>query len=59
MRFLEHQRDARAQTLRLLWLFALMLVLLVLAVNAALALAWRLMVGGAWFGYPRYFFGLI
>lgn len=56
MRFLEHQRDARGRTLRLLLLFGLMLVLLVLAVNAALALAWRLMVGGAWLGYPRYFF---
>jgi len=56
MRFFEHQRQARAQTLRLLALFALMVGLLVAAVNGALALAWRLMVGGGWLGYPRYFF---
>lgn len=56
MRFFEHQREARAQTARLLLLFALMVGLLVLAVNGALALAWRLTVGGGWLGYPRYFF---
>ncbi|MDB5870010.1 MAG: peptidase Ste24p [Polaromonas sp.] len=39
------------QTLRLLLLFGLALVL---AVNGALALAWRLVSPG-WTGYPAYF----
>ena len=59
MRFFEHQRDARGQTRRLLLWFALTLGLLVLAVNAALALGWGLS-GGFWMGgpprFPRYFF---
>ena len=42
MRFFEQQRRARAQTTRLLLLFALTLLMLVVAVNAALALTWRL-----------------
>ena len=55
MRFLEQQRQARAQTARLLLLFALTLLVLVVAVNAALALTWRLV---AWqdAAYPAYFF---
>ena len=55
MRFFEQQRQARALTVRLLLLFALTLFLLVIAVNAALALTWRLLV---WqdAAYPMYFF---
>ena len=55
MRFFEQQRRARAQTTRLLALFALALLLLVFAVNAALAITWRLV---AWqdVAYPAYFF---
>ena len=55
MRFFEQQRQARAQTTRLLLLFALTLFVLVVAVNAALALTWRLI---AWqdAAYPAYFF---
>ncbi len=55
MRFFEQQRQARAQTVRLLLLFALMLLVLVFAVNAALALTWRFV---AWqdAAYPVYFF---
>lgn len=61
MRFFELQREARSQTLRLLLLFALTLVALVLAMNAALAAVWQLASGAltgfsAWRGYPRYFF---
>ncbi|MEZ5663565.1 MAG: M48 family metalloprotease [Burkholderiaceae bacterium] len=58
MRFFEHQRDARDRTRRLLVLFALTVVLLVGAVNLALALAWGLTwafwVPGA-FNLPRHF----
>jgi heat shock protein HtpX len=57
MRFFEQQEIARAQTVRLLLLFALTLFGLVLAVNGALALTWRL----AWptgIGYPAYFFSV-
>ena len=43
MRFFKQQRQARAQTVRLLLLFALTLLVLVIAVNAALALTWRLL----------------
>ena len=55
MRFFEQQERARAQTVRLLLLFALTLLMLVVAVNAALALTWRLV---AWqeAAYPAYFF---
>ena len=55
MRFFEHQREAKAQTLRLLMLFAVTLVFLIVAVNGALALTWRLV---AWqnTAYPAYFF---
>ncbi len=59
MRFFDHQRKARVQTRRLLLWFALTLGLLVLGVNAALALAWGLS-GGFWVAdapvFPRYFF---
>lgn len=58
MLIFESQRDARGRTLRLLLAFALTVALLVVAVNAALALAWGLTwsfwIPGA--GYPRYFF---
>ncbi|NIC42931.1 M48 family metalloprotease [Aquabacterium sp. A08] len=57
MRFFQFQRDARGQTRRLLVWFALMVALLVLAVNAVLALAWWLTVGGG-LGYPRHFFAV-
>jgi nitrogen fixation/metabolism regulation signal transduction histidine kinase len=55
VRFFEQQRQARAQTVRLLGLFALTLLVLLIAVNAALALTWRLV---AWreAAYPAYFF---
>ena len=55
MRFFEQQRQARAQTTRLLFMFALTLLVLVAAVNAALALTWRLV---AWqdAAFPAYFF---
>jgi len=55
----ESQRAARGQTRQLLVAFALTVLLLVLAVNAALALAWGLS-WGFWapvaVGYPRHFF---
>lgn len=43
MRFWDQQHDARSETLRLLLAFAVATVLLVLAVHAALVLAWWLM----------------
>ncbi|MEW6707494.1 MAG: M48 family metalloprotease [Pseudomonadota bacterium] len=55
MRFRRHQEAAQAATLRLAMLFALVLLALVLAVNAVLALAYRLsfpMLAG----YPNFFF---
>ena len=55
MRFFERQQTARAQTLRLLVLFGLTVLGLVLAVNAALALTWRVVTPG-FTGYPAYFF---
>jgi heat shock protein HtpX len=57
----ESQRDARGRTRRLLLLFALTVLLLVLAVNAALVLAWGLS-WGFWAplggGLPRHFFAV-
>jgi heat shock protein HtpX len=55
MRFFERQETARAQTLRLLVLFGFTVLLLVLAVNAALAITWRVVTPG-FSGYPAYFF---
>jgi len=55
VRFFRQQEEARAQTARLLALFALTVALLVLAVNAGLALTWRL-VWPTGDGYPAYFF---
>jgi heat shock protein HtpX len=55
MRFFERQETARAQTVRLLVLFALTVLALVLAVNAALAVTWRVVTPG-FSGYPAYFF---
>ncbi|MCE1250350.1 MAG: M48 family metalloprotease [Comamonadaceae bacterium] len=43
MRFWQHQDSARAQTRRLLWAFALAVLLLVLGVHGALLLAWWLL----------------
>jgi Zn-dependent protease with chaperone function len=57
MRFFEAQEQARGQTLRLLLLFGLTVVALVLAVNGALALTWRLL-SPDWLGYPAYFFSV-
>lgn len=50
MRFFERQEQARRQTLWLL-LFGVTVIALVLAVNAALALTWRLVSPG-FSGYP-------
>lgn len=61
MRFFEFQREARGETARLLLAFGLTVVLLVVAVNAALALAWGL-TWGFWMPgaltYPRHFFAV-
>ncbi len=58
MLIFESQREARVRTLRLLLAFGVAVLLLVVLVNAALALAWGLTwsfwVHGA--GYPHYFF---
>ena len=59
MLIFESQRDARGQTRRLLWLFALTVLLLVVTVNLALLVGWGLTwafwkPGG--FSLPRYFF---
>ena len=58
MLIFESQREARVRTLRLLLAFGVAVLLLVVLVNAALALAWGLTwsfwVPGA--GYPHYFF---
>lgn len=43
MRFWDRQRDARSATRRLLWAFAGAVLVLLVAVHAALALAWWLM----------------
>ena len=59
MLIFESQREARGATRKLLWAFALTVLLLLLAFNAALALAWGL-TWGFWvpseMQYPRYFF---
>lgn len=55
MRFRRHQEAARGQTRRLLVLFALIVLVLVLAVNAALALAYHLSFPLA-HDYPALFF---
>ncbi|RYX88681.1 MAG: peptidase M48 [Comamonadaceae bacterium] len=57
MRFFEQQEQARAQTARLLVLFAITVFGLVLAVNAALAITWRVVTPG-FHGYPAYFFSV-
>lgn len=57
MRFFEAQEQARGQTRRLLLLFVLTVVALVLAVNGALALVWRLITSG-FIAYPAYFFSV-
>lgn len=60
MLIFESQREARGETRKLLLVFALTVLLLLLAVNAALALAWGLTwsfwVPGA--GFPRHFFAV-
>ncbi|MEO6017749.1 MAG: M48 family metalloprotease [Polaromonas sp.] len=57
MRFFEQQEQARAQTWRLLFLFALTVLGLLVAVNLALALTWRLVAMGS-AGYPAHFFAV-
>jgi len=61
MRFFEFQRDARGQTRKLVFAFAVTVLLLVVAVNAALALAWGL-TWGFWvpgeMRYPRHYFAV-
>lgn len=56
MLIFESQRQARGRTLRLLLAFFLTVLLLVLAVNGALALALGVPWLPAGLGYPRYFF---
>ena len=55
MLYFEQQQRARAQTWRLLFLFALTVLGLLIAVNLALAMTWRLVAMGS-AGYPAYFF---
>ena len=55
MRFFGQQNEARARTRQLLLLFALAVALLVLAINAGLALTWWLVTSG-FSSYPAYFF---
>ena len=61
MRFFDFQRDARGETRRLLFAFGLTVLLLLVAVNAALALAWGLS-WGFWMPgelrFPRHFFAV-
>ena len=57
MLFFEQQEEARAQTRRLLVLFALTVLGLLVAVNLALALTWRLVAMGH-AGYPAHFFAV-
>lgn len=61
MRFFESQRDARRRTRRLVLGFAFTVAVLVLAVNAALALAWGLS-GAFWvpgpMAFPRHFWAV-
>ena len=61
MRFFEFQREARGETSRLLLAFGVTVLLLLVAVNAALALAWGLS-WGFWMPgaltYPRHFFAV-
>lgn len=61
VRFFEFQRDARGQTRKLVIAFAVTVLLLVVAVNAALALAWGL-TWGFWvpgeMRYPRHYFAV-
>jgi Zn-dependent protease with chaperone function len=55
MRFRQHQATAQAQTLRLFGWFAVLLVVLTLAVNLLLALAYRVLMPLG-LGYPALFF---
>jgi Zn-dependent protease with chaperone function len=55
-RFFTRQDDARRRTRRLLWTFALTVLLLVIALNAGLGAAWWLFTGGGRWGYPSGFF---
>jgi heat shock protein HtpX len=59
MRFFQHQDQARRETRQLLFWFAVMVLALVLAVNAALALTWLLLTYALGLGmgpFPGYFF---
>ncbi len=55
MRFRTHQEKANASTLQLLALFAVLVLAIVLLVNGALAIVYRLMFAAAQ-GFPEYFF---
>ncbi|MCU0763115.1 MAG: M48 family metalloprotease [Hydrogenophaga sp.] len=61
MKFFESQRHARGETRKLLLAFAFTLLVLLVAVNAALALAWGL-TWAFWvpgeLGFPRHFFAV-
>ncbi len=61
MRFVESQREARARSRGLVVAFGLTVLLLVLAVNAALAVGWLLSgplwLPGAWY-FPRHFWAV-
>lgn len=54
MRFFERQQHARRQTRHLLMLFGVTLLALLIAMNVALAITWRLVGGGS--DYPAHFF---
>ena len=58
MHFFEEQEKARVQTLRLLLLFGLTVLALLLTVNGALALTWRV-ISPRFSGYPAYFLASI
>ena len=61
MRFFESQRDARRRSRRLVVAFAITVAALVVAVNAALALAWGLSGAFWWPGpmtFPRHFWAV-
>ena len=61
MRFIDSQREARARSRRLVAAFGLTVLLLVLAVNAALAVGWLLSgplwLAGGWY-FPRHFWAV-
>ena len=61
MRFFEHQAQARAQSRRLLLLFAITVAGVVVVVNGLLAATWALLHSVVWHGpvsYPAHFFAV-